>query len=205
MQLANSAAGLVVARLGTAVVTRAELAEAVNAAEAGLLRHTEEMDAHVSRGSDRVRLRMECWVEEDEATGRVVNAGYTQRLADDTVSMAFGYHDDRVDIMSTSGGQESRSSIPAPSVGLQFVGLAAADRAFRAALAGGEEVWEAAKEVGVLLAVGTGVARSRRQAAQGRLHGGGGAILAGAAACGRWHGGCNSCRTRSAGAWATIS
>eukprot|EP01062_Namystynia_karyoxenos_P062891 TRINITY_DN5574_c0_g1_i1.p1 TRINITY_DN5574_c0_g1~~TRINITY_DN5574_c0_g1_i1.p1 ORF type:complete len:590 (+),score=226.79 TRINITY_DN5574_c0_g1_i1:78-1847(+) len=97
------------------------------------LRSVEEMEARVDRGSNQVQLRFSTVVIENEA-GAVLEAGYTQKMAQDKIRMRFVFPppdqpSGKVEVTSLQRGQEHRSSVPGPGT-QQYLGRVAALRYF---------------------------------------------------------------------------
>eukprot|EP00299_Pterocystis_sp_00344_P000617 c101_g2_i1.p1 GENE.c101_g2_i1~~c101_g2_i1.p1 ORF type:complete len:514 (-),score=124.77 c101_g2_i1:335-1687(-) len=71
------------------------------------------MKARVDRGNDRVELEIVVWGLED-ADGNLKEAGYEQRMAQDTIQMRYVYGEKQIEITSISSGQTKKSSVPRP-------------------------------------------------------------------------------------------
>ena len=72
----------------------------------------DDMTVKINRGEDSVRLWFLTVMTEDASTGRVLQAGYTQQMAEDTIKMEYTFGDTEVLVTSVQSGKTHTSSLP---------------------------------------------------------------------------------------------
>jgi hypothetical protein len=72
----------------------------------------DDMTVKINRGEDSVKLWFLTVMTEDASTGRVLTAGYTQQMAEDTITMEYTFGDTEVQVTSVQSGKTHTSSLP---------------------------------------------------------------------------------------------